>query len=100
VIEVILALTIGRHHTRCYGVGEQVAKSKHTIKITYAIHSLPMKTNPSIRTCITLLLGVAAAMISTSARATTVLFDQMTNYSTTGFVVSSWFPPNGFDSDT
>jgi len=84
VIEAILALTAGRHHTR----------SKHTIKITCAIHNLP------IRTCITLLLSIATVQIPTSARATTVLFDQMTNYSTTGFIVSSWFPPNGFDSDT
>jgi hypothetical protein len=46
-----------------------------------------------------LLLGVLAILISPSAGAA-VVFDQMTNYSTTGFIVSSWFPPNGFDADT
>jgi hypothetical protein len=57
------------------------------------------KANSSFLACINFLIGAAAILISTSAHAD-ILFDQMTNYSTTGLVLSSWFPPNGFDSDT
>jgi hypothetical protein len=58
-----------------------------------------MKKNLFTRICVNLLLGVAAILTSTNTRAN-ILFDQMTGYSTTGFIVSSWFPPNGFDADT
>jgi hypothetical protein len=41
---------------------------------------------------------LCAAILPTPARAD-VLYDQMTNYNPAGFIQSSWWTPDGFDSD-
>lgn len=56
-------------------------------------------TGRPLQISLKILIGTLAILTSASTRAA-IVFDQMTNYSTTGFIVSSWFPPNGFDSDT
>ncbi len=59
----------------------------------------PYSSGRQIANARQILLVAVSMLLMANARASTLLYDQLTNYSTT-IIPSSWYAPNGLDGDT